>query len=312
LTRDERYRVQERQGRVACQGQSPPPCLLTIDVEDWYQLSGQQLTGMGRARPGILERQLNSLLQLLANHGRKATFFCLGISLHDCPHLIKRIQQAGHEIASHGWAHQPIHQTGLDAFRTDLKRSIDWLQQVTGRRILGYRAPAFSVAPEQLEGFFDVCFDAGLTYDSSVFPIRGRRYGIEHASRGPAVVRDAGGRRLIELPLATVRCFGRARAVAGGGHWRMMPIRLINAALRRIGDEGLPAVTYLHNYEFDRRHLDAQLAAGPASSAACRTAALHGIRQNLGRSAMHRKLDSLLRRHRFSTIEDYLRDAGCA
>ncbi len=279
--------------------------ILTIDVEDWYDLSGQQLRGTGRPRPDHLARQLDRLLELLARRNTRATFFCLGGSLQHAPQLVRRIADAGHEIGTHGWAHQPISQIGLAAFRADLVKSIDWLQQLLGCAVHGHRAPAFSVAPAQLDGFYDVCFDAGLSYDSSVFPIRGRRYGIPDAPIAPFVARARDGRTLVEMPLSTLPGRSGRRPVAGGGHWRIRSVERISAAIEQLNRAGLPMVTYLHPYEFDDRRLSA-FAAGGWSLRSLK----HQLKQNLNRGSMYRKLDAILSRHRFGPVEDYLREAG--
>ncbi len=293
---------------MAAEASPPPDNVLTVDLEDWYQLCGEQLAGTRRPRGDTtdrLERQLDRLLGLLAGPGVRATFFCLGKSLVDAPQLVRRVAEAGHEIATHGWEHQLISRAGLDAFREDLRRSIGWLTDLTGQEVKGYRAPVFSVTPEQLEGFYDLCFEAGLAYDSSVFPFRGRRYGIPDAARGPHVVRRDGDRRLVELPLATVDWLGRRWAVAGGGWWRLLPGWVIRRAVRRVNRDGLPFTTYLHPYEFDDRRLVAAEAAGPSTRATRWT-----LQQNLGRATIYGKLASVLSAFRFGAAEDYLRGAG--
>lgn len=279
--------------------------VLTFDLEDWYQLTGKQLRGHGVARPDILARQLDRVIELLDRHDSQATFFCLGCSLESEPQLVRRIADAGHEVASHGWSHKPIHRIGLTAFREDLHRSLDWLQNLLGHPVAGYRAPAFSVPPDWLEEYYDVCFAAGLSYDSSVFPIKGRRYGIPDGPLQPAIVREDGQRRLVELPLATVEWLGRRWPVAGGGYWRLLPGWAIRSAVARINRQGCVMVTYLHPYEFDSARLGASAAAGRSASVL-----LHGIKQNLRRGSIYGKLDALLTHSRFGTVEDYLRDTG--
>ena len=281
----------------------PPTHVLTIDVEDWYHLSGEQIRGTGRLQPERLAGQLDRLLELLARHGSRATFFCLGGSLAQAPQLVRQIAAAGHEVGTHGWGHEPIRQIGLAAFREDLRRSIDWLQDLLGRPVQGYRAPAFSVTAEQLAGFHDACFELGLSYDSSVFPIRGARYGIPNAPAMPHVVREGNGRRFVELPLSTVQWAGRTWPVAGGGYWRLLPVTVILWAIRRLEQEGRPMVTYLHPYEFDRQRLSATEAAGWSLRSV-----KHGFKQNLRRQTMYSKLDVVLARHRFTAVEDYLRE----
>jgi polysaccharide deacetylase family protein (PEP-CTERM system associated) len=278
---------------------------LTFDFEDWYQLSSEILGEVGESQGAILERQLDRLLGLLARRNTRATFFCLGKSLERSSHLVPRVAEAGHEIATHGWGHQRLYEIGLEAFREDLHRSIIWLTDLTGRPVLGYRAPAFSVAAAQLGEFYDSCLDAGLRYDSSVFPFRGRRYGIPDAPRHPHIVRTDGHRRLVEVPLATVEWAGRRWPVAGGGWWRLLPGRAIRAAVRRLNREGLPFTTYTHVYEVDSEPLDAAKVLGPRARGK-----RWAFRQNLGRSSIYGKLDKLLKSFRFGSVEDYLRGAG--
>jgi polysaccharide deacetylase family protein (PEP-CTERM system associated) len=279
--------------------------ILTVDVEDWYQLTGEQLAGQGTAQPDRVARQVDRVLDLLGNHDCRATFFCLGKSLEGAPQIVRRLAEAGHEIGTHGWGHEPVHRIGLARFREDLIRSIKWLEDLLGQSVKGYRAPAFSVPGGLLNDFYDICLEAGLAYDSSVFPIRGRRYGIPDAPLEPTVVRECDGRRLVELPLATLTWLGRRWPVAGGGYWRILPIPAIHAAVARINREGRPVVTYLHPYEFDTERLDAPGAAGRSWHAARR-----GFTQNLGRRSIYRKLESILFRHRFGAVEDYLDAAG--
>lgn len=279
--------------------------VLTVDVEDWYQLTGEQLAGRGEARPDRVARQVDRVLDLLQKHRCRATFFCLGKSLVGAPEIVRRIAEAGHEIASHGWGHELIYRIGLVRFREDLLRSLGWLRDLLGKQVVGYRAPAFSVTADLLDGFHDICFEADLSYDSSIFPIRGRRYGIAEYPLEPAVVRSRENRKLVELPLATLVWGGRRWPIAGGGYWRLLPTVVIDAAMRRISRAGRPITTYLHPYEFDVKRLDAFEAAGHSL-----TVLRRGLTQNLGRRSIYGKLDWLLSRHRFGAAEDFLRGAG--
>lgn len=290
---------------VSAPATSPVANILAFDVEDWYHLSGEQIRGHGTLRPDLLARQLDRLLDLLDRHATRATFFCLGSSLVDAPHLVHRIAAAGHEIGTHGWAHRLIRHVGLPAFRTDLLRSLAWLQDLLGRPVIGHRAPAFSVAPEQIEGFYDICFEAGVRYDSSLFPMRGRRRGIPDAPLDAHVVRQDGDRRLVEVPLTALVWRGRGWPVAGGGYWRLLPAVLIKAAVARVSRAGRPFVTYMHPYEFDTQRLSAMAAAGWSFRSL-----KHLLKQNLRRGTMHAKLDAVLRAHPFDTIEHHLRAAG--
>lgn len=277
--------------------------LLSFDFEDWYQLTSDQLGSGDVARPDALERQLDRLLGLLERHSTRATFFVLGKSVESRPGLVRRIAEAGHEVATHGWGHRFIFEIGLEAFREDLTRSIAFLEDLSGKPVRGHRAPAFSVRPEQLEGFYEVCLEAGLLYDSSVVPYAGRRYGIPGASRAPFVALEKGGRRLWELPLSTLEFGSRRFPIAGGGWWRVSPGGFLSRAIRAVERDGLPFITYFHPYEFDDRRLD-----GLSILDRSPRALLWTLKQNLGRRSMMPKLDSMLGRFRFVPAEELIDD----
>jgi polysaccharide deacetylase family protein (PEP-CTERM system associated) len=276
---------------------------LTIDLEDWHQLTGWVMKLPSDPRPAALERQTVRLLDLLARHQCRATFFCLGRSLAHCAHVVRRIADAGHEIASHGWNHERICQTGLPAFRQDLLKSLDWLSSITGRPVAGYRAPCFSVTKGQLQGFLEICREAGLRYDSSIYPFRGRHYGIADAPRAPYRAHTNGGQPVVEFPLLTAEWLGRRWPIAGGGSWRILPTTLIDSAIRRYNSLGWPAVLYFHPYEFDPEVLNVSEAVGPSMRSSLWTA-----HQNLGRQSIHDKLSYFLNRYRFGALEDALAD----
>lgn len=278
-----------------------PVNLLSVDLEDWYQLTGSVFGRPSLPRPEDLERQVRSLLDLFDRHDCRATFFCLGQSLAHCPHIISIVAEAGHEIATHGWGHERVYEIGLKAFREDLLKSIDWLTGLTGIAVNGYRAPCFSIPENQLDGFFDVCLEAGLRYDSSVYPFPGRSYGISGAPRKPYIARQHVERQLIEFPMLTVEWMGRRWPIAGGGSWRLLPVPLIKRAISRCNQLGLPAVVYFHPYEFDSTPLSVSKAVGSSFRATMWT-----VHQNLGRASVYRKLDSIMRHFRFGTIAEYL------
>lgn len=282
-----------------------PQLLLTIDLEDWYQTFGDLFRSDACVRPDVMERQLARVLDLFDRHHARATFFVLGKSFEHHPEFVKRVAAAGHEIATHGWGHEPLPKIGLDGFRRELRRSMAWLSDLTGRAVLGYRAPIFSVSEAELERFYDICFEEGLRYDSSVFPFRGRRYGIPGAPRRPTVVRDVGGRKLVEMPLATVDWRKRRWPVAGGVQWRLLPLVMLRGALRRLAAEGVPATTYFHPYEFDPRWLNFVQAGGWSLGSVKRWTA-----QSVLRFTLHRKVDRCLGSFRSGAIEDYLREHG--
>src|SRR2546422_6567246 len=226
---------------------------LSIDVEDWFH--PEALRGVVRRedwerlepRAG---RNVERLLRLLDGAQVRATFFVLGWVAENEPRLVPRLAAEGHEVASHGWAHDMITRQEAHEFEADLCRSLEVLRAQSGQPVVGYRAPSFSIVRGTLWAL-DVLLESGMTYDSSIFPVRHDRYGIPGAPREPYRVARRGERELWELPPVTMRCLGRNLPAAGGGYLRLMPYSLSALALRRLGSEGRPGVVYTHPWEYD-------------------------------------------------------------
>lgn len=274
------------------------PVILTFDLEDWYQLVGRQLGFAPTARErGRLRSQVRRILDTLTERGTKATFFVLGMTAADAPEVVKEVADAGHEIASHGFGHEPVRSLGVEAFTRDVDRAIAAIESATGRRPHGYRAPAFSI-DEAAFWAFDVLVDRGFTYDSSIFPFRGRRYGIAGFPPGIGEVHGPGGRALVELPLAVLDLGPVRLPVAGGGYWRAIPWPLLSRAVRAVAAKR-PPVLYFHPAEFDRRLLAPSDLSRPRVLAAV-------AQQNLGRGGVPGKLAALLATHNCVSVEQFL------
>ena len=122
-----------------------------------------------------------------ASQGKKATFFCLGWIAERYPHLIREIQSRGHEIACHSYDHRLIYRMTPEEFREDIRKSKQILEGITGKEVIGYRAPSYSITKRSLWAF-EILAEEGYLYDSSVFPIHHDRYGIPDAPRVPFFV----------------------------------------------------------------------------------------------------------------------------
>jgi polysaccharide deacetylase family protein (PEP-CTERM system associated) len=219
----------------------------TVDLEDWYQgieLPPETWTGFeDRLRVGT-----GILLELLARAGVRVTFFVLGSVAARAPEVIRELHAAGHEIGTHGYGHQFVYRLGERGFRQDLERSLDLIQQAIGVRVVGYRAPFFSLT-RQTPWAFGVLAECGIRYDSSIFPVRNYRYGIPEAPRWVHRIGE-----VIEFPLTTWRVLGRNLPVAGGAYFRLFPYTLTRYALRSVNAAGHPAVFYIHPWELDPGH----------------------------------------------------------
>ena len=234
---------------------SSAPVILSFDVEEHDRIevaSGltvdPMLKEVYRARLGPSTYWLLDRLAELKIH---ATFFIVGQIARNAPEIVSAIHRAGHEVASHGWDHQRVHNHTPESFFEDIRQSKDAIEQVTGEAVVGYRAPTFSVVGRTAWAI-DVLVDSGMIYDSSVYPVRHDRYGVPGAPRSPFFA-SGGGREILELPPATLRVFSLIVPVGGGGYFRLLPLSWMERAIAQLNRESrYPAATlYFHPWEFD-------------------------------------------------------------
>jgi polysaccharide deacetylase family protein (PEP-CTERM system associated) len=225
---------------------------LSVDVEDWFQVGAFEKVIDRSSWNGLLhrvERNSDAVLSLFDDAGVKATFFTLGWVAERYPALIRRIADAGHEVASHGWDHARVFTMTAEQFNDDLRRSRSAIEDAAGQRVSGYRAPSFSI-DTRTPWAHAVLAEADYTYSSSVAPVIHDHYGWPQAPR--FAFRPLGDSHLIELPVTTVRVGGRNFAAGGGGFFRLFPYALSSWAIRRVNSrEGRPAIFYFHPWEID-------------------------------------------------------------
>lgn len=229
--------------------------ILTIDVEDWYM-------NIDISKWDLYENRVfestNNVLNILNEYDTKATFFILGYVAEHFPELVQRIKNQGHEIATHGYSHKMItKQKPLD-FKEDLLKSIKILEEITGNKVMGYRAPWFTIVKETAWAI-DILKDAGLKYDSSVFPVKTHRYGLPNAPQFPYnisskdLVVDNPKEDFLEYPLSVYRIpfLNINMPIAGGFYFRLFPYSFIKYALKNINKIGKSAICYIHPWELD-------------------------------------------------------------
>jgi polysaccharide deacetylase family protein (PEP-CTERM system associated) len=230
---------------------------LTIDVEDYFQVNAfariVRMEDWGRY-PLRVERNNHVILDMLDEFGIKATFFVLGWIAERIPALVKEIQRRGHEVSCHGYGHQLIYDIGPQKFREDISRARKILEDVSGKRVVGYRAPSYSITKESLWAL-DILVEEGFIYDSSIFPVYHDTYGIPDAARFPHQIRTASG-PLLEFPLTTLpfkMCWKKmCLPISGGGYLRLLPVSIIRRGFEAINQrEKQPAVLYFHPWEID-------------------------------------------------------------
>ena len=225
---------------------------MSVDVEDWFQVGAFE--GVIRREewdrlPHRVERNADAVLALFEEAGVKATFFTLGWVAERFPALLRRIADAGHEVASHGWDHVRVFTMDADAFQADLRRSSQAIADACGTVPIGYRAPSFSI-DARTPWAHAVLAQEGFAYSSSVAPIRHDHYGWPEAPR--FAHRPLASSDLIELPVTTVEMAGRRMAAGGGGFFRLFPYAFSSWAIRRVNSrEQRPAVFYFHPWEID-------------------------------------------------------------
>jgi len=268
---------------------------LTVDFEEWFTVSNFAKV-ISRDDWANLESRIDEatrkLLDLFARYNVKATFFMLGWVAEKHPQLVKLIAEKGHELASHSYGHQLVYDLTPAQFKTDLAQSIDIIQQITGVACKGYRAPSFSLRTD-MTWAWEILTEQGIEYDSSIFPVRHHRYGEPQAPRKPYMLKS-GDVTIREFPLSTLSIVGKNIPVAGGGYLRLYPHALTKWAIKRINQEGHPAIIYLHPWEIDP---------GQPKPAVSK---LTLLRHRVGMHSLLNRLDNLISNFQFAPITQIL------
>lgn len=232
-----------------------PACVtanaMSVDVEEYFQVSAfEQHIGFAQWQriPSRVEASTDRILALFELAGVKATFFTLGWIAERYPALVRRIVDAGHELASHGQNHVRVIHQDRRTFGADIRRAKAVLEDTGGQPVRGYRAASFSIGESNLWAL-DELAEAGYVYSSSIYPGVHDAYGMPEAPRFAFQPKTGG---LLEIPVTTVELGGRRWPCAGGGFFRLYPYAATRAALRRVNQrDGQPTVFYFHPWEVD-------------------------------------------------------------
>ncbi|MDB4123776.1 polysaccharide deacetylase family protein [Schleiferiaceae bacterium] len=223
---------------------------ITFDIEDWFHILDHPET----ANPSSwnkfesrIDHGVGLILDLMDKHDLKGTFFCLGWIAEKHPHIIKRIDAAGHHIGTHSYYHQLAYEQTEDKYRKDLSDSMQILSDLTGKTIDAYRAPGFSIKESNLWAF-DVMAEEGIKYDSSVFPANRAHGGLpQFTTDQPCKVITKKGYEIIELPMNTASFLGQKFVFSGGGYFRLLP----KWYLKKLFNSQDYVMTYFHPRDFD-------------------------------------------------------------
>ncbi len=281
---------------------APHRAAFSFDIEDWHH---SELHGARDVRPeeSIVARGTEAILDLLARHGWRSTFFVLGDVVREHPELIRRMVDEGHELACHGMSHRPLWRVSPDAFRAELREFRATVESVLGGfPVSGFRAPTFSIDRSN-PWALDVLHEEGYRYDSSIFPMKVKMYGtpgapvgIYRPSRGDLRRHDPNG-ALVEFPVAIAELQGLRFPVGGGFYLRALPLPIFRAGLDFILRHR-PFVLYLHPREVapEERRL--------------RLDPVNGFITYVNLHTVMAKLENLFERYEWTTMESILRQEG--
>jgi polysaccharide deacetylase family protein (PEP-CTERM system associated) len=224
---------------------------LTIDLEYWYSPELVRGFVVGNKDDLIIE-MTKPVLDVLDEFDVSATFFVLGEVAKKHPELVEEVYERGHEIGSHAYSHKTLYELGRDKFENEINLSVQLLQHITKEKPIGFRAPSFSV--NNLTGWVFVILEKhGFKYDSSIFPIRTKLYGVPNAplhiykpSADDVAKEDPNG-KMIEFPM-TVFEFGKRIPISGGFYLRAMPFWLLKSLLKKV-NRTRAGMIYVHPWE---------------------------------------------------------------
>lgn len=226
---------------------------LTIDLEDYYHVSAfseQIPVDQWSSAASRIERNTELLLDLLDSAGCKATFFTLGWVAEQHPQVVRQVAERGHEIACHSLRHRTVYKMTREEFRDDTLSAKSLLEDCSGTRVVGYRAPSFSITEKSLWAL-EVLAELGFTFDSSIFPVAHPNYGIPNFARDPRRVQTPSG-PIVEFPMTILEFAGFRSPFGGGAYLRFLPYWYTRWGVRFLNStEGRPVCVYLHPWELD-------------------------------------------------------------
>lgn len=266
---------------------------ITVDLEDWHHSIDSIPFSDWDNYESRVEANTHKILNLFEKEKISATFFILGYIAEKYPALVQEIASLGHEIATHGHAHQLVYRQSPKVFREDLKRAVGTIENVAQQKILGYRAPYWTITRDSYWAL-DILLEEGLKYDSSIFPMKTYLYGIPGAPLYPYIVKEKNGNKLIEFPPSVITFMGIRIPVAGGFYMRLLPEWLIRIAFKKINKENHSTIVYIHPPEFDPQK--------PRLNLPLMERILHYYNLDV----MEGKIKSLVSEFEFGTIKDLL------
>lgn len=223
--------------------------ILTFDIEDWFHILDNSSTKTEAEWSKFecrLHRNTDRILDFIQLNNIKATFFCLGWIAQKYPEIIKKIDNLGYEIGAHSYMHQLIYEQSREVFQNDLSRSINILQELTGKKVTAYRAPGFSIMQET-SWALELLAENGIEIDCSIFPAKRGHGGFSEFKPAQPCIIDIKGYKLKEFPINTSGLFGYNFIFSGGGYFRLLPYSVI----KHLSKSSDFIMTYFHPRDFD-------------------------------------------------------------
>lgn len=266
--------------------------VMTVDVEDYFHVSAFDSVinkGDWKSLPLRVEKNTYRLLELFDSYNAKATFFTLGWVAEQSPSLMKDIVSNGHELASHGYAHQRLSTMSRSEVFEDIKKSKEILEDISSTKIVGYRAPSFSIN-ETNEWVYEILTELGFLYSSSTYPIEHDLYGVPDWPRFK-YLREEG---IQEIPIPTLRKSNKNTGIGGGGYFRLYPYWMSKRRIESfIADEKQPYSFYFHPWEIDPEQPRIKEASFKSK-----------VRHYINLSRMEDKIIKLLQDYQWSTMKE--------
>lgn len=275
---------------------------MTVDVEDYFHVSAFENTIKKSSWNGLplrVEHNTYRLLELFEKHNVKSTFFTLGWVAQRCPELIKAIADQGHELASHGFNHQRATEMTQQDFFKDVEQSKKTLEDLSGKEVIGYRAPSFSINDSNT-WVYDVLLELGFQYSSSTYPISHDLYGVPSWPRFPYQRKESSeNKKIIEIPIPTIRKNNINTGIGGGGYFRLYPYWLSKKRIDKFHQqEQQPYSFYFHPWEIDPEQ--PRVKDAPLKSK---------FRHYINLSRMEGKLEQLLKDYQWDTMKSVYLDS---
>ena len=224
--------------------------LLSFDVEESFQAHNFKNSlpeNRWASLPARVPKNTERILQLLAETRKSATFFVVGWIADRHPELIQRISNEGHEVAAHSYHHRAVYDMTPEDFRSDLRRNVESLSSRTGKKVLGFRAPSYTITNRSLWAL-DILAQEEFAYDSSIYPVRFHpRYGVPDFPISPQRLPNG----LVEFPMPVCSVFGQTVPIASGFYFRFMPYWITKHLIRHLNRSGVPVTVNIHPWELD-------------------------------------------------------------